>query len=331
MPTLEQVRVLDLPEDQYLAWLAGQSIGGSEIGAVLGVSDWATPADIFDRKLGLVPPGEDNPDMARGRALEAVVADIYAQQTGRTVLRAVERQRDRVHPFLHASPDRMIEPCYDPSEPDIELAPADGPGVLEIKVPRWRGYERVRTDGIQPSYFAQLQQYLHITRSAWGSFAVFNADAWELYWFDVVRDEAFIERLLAEAVQFWNLHMIPRRRPGGRREREPVVMPARVGAEAVWSDAPELVSALAALREVQGEHQLYERRYKDAQERVRQLIGDVEAVNGPGFRLTHRGSTRSSFDVDALAQDHPYLDLAPYRRQSITRPSLRVTFTDGRR
>lgn len=322
---VREVRPFDLDENEYRRWLLTQSIGGSEIGAVLGISDWATAADVFDKKLGLARLEDPNHDMERGTALESIVADIYAQRTGRTLIEEPMRQRAELASYLHASPDRVIAPANDPSHPTMEMAPADGPGVLEIKVPRWRGFDRVRVDGISPSYYAQLQQYLYVKGFAWGSFAVFNADAWELYWFDVLRDDALIDQIKIRGREFWEHHMVPRQRPGTRREPL-VIVPPRVGAEAIYCDTPEFVAAVAAVRQTQANYQVMERDYERAKERLRALLGTAEAVVGPGVRITHRPGTRTTYDMDGLYRDHPEIDLSQYRQRTVTRPVLRITF-----
>jgi predicted phage-related endonuclease len=61
-------------------------IGGSEAGAVLGLSKWATPLDVYLRKRGLVEEDETGEAGAWGKILEPVVLGHYAEQTGRWVM-----------------------------------------------------------------------------------------------------------------------------------------------------------------------------------------------------------------------------------------------------
>ncbi len=48
------------------------------------------------------------------------------------------------------------------------LAQPDGNGVLEIKVPRLRGFVKLEEEGIPVNYQVQVQHYLGVTGLLWG-------------------------------------------------------------------------------------------------------------------------------------------------------------------
>ena len=52
-----------------------KGVGGSELAAVLGLSPYETPYDVWLRKTGQSDPIEDNQYMKRGRILEPIIAD----------------------------------------------------------------------------------------------------------------------------------------------------------------------------------------------------------------------------------------------------------------
>ncbi len=68
-------------------WLAERrkGIGGSDIAALLGMSPFRTPVDLWLDKTGRADPTPDNPAMRLGRELEPAVLARYAEQTGRGV------------------------------------------------------------------------------------------------------------------------------------------------------------------------------------------------------------------------------------------------------
>ena len=66
-----------------------KTIGGSDIGAILGLSPWVTPLQAWRRIMGIDPPSSDNPSMAEGRAMEPVILAEYAEDTGATLERQV--------------------------------------------------------------------------------------------------------------------------------------------------------------------------------------------------------------------------------------------------
>lgn len=115
-----------------------RTIGGSDIGAILGLSPWVTPLQAWRRIMGLDPP-HDNPSMAEGRALEELILREYAEDQGC----AVTRPKPGGEGWKRWSPD------------GIALFPSGESRIVEAK---WaaRGLNEV-----PPSYWLQVQWYLH--------------------------------------------------------------------------------------------------------------------------------------------------------------------------
>jgi putative phage-type endonuclease len=307
---------LRMPEAEYLDFIQTRTIGGSQAGMILGLSEYGGPADAWDRILGVVPPSPTNPDMERGQCLEDVVASVYTERTGRQLSHLPVRVPHPSFPFLHSSPDRLIFAGHGRSSD----------GILEIKCPRVRGFTRTRTEGVSRPYYAQLQLYMDAWEKSWGSFAIFNAELWDLHWFDVERDDAFVDEMLVQLERFWHEHVLTRVRPGAPR-RELVSVPRGLGTDAVFRDDPHWIAAVRALRWARQEADLAERQKKAAEDRVKELMGDCELVIGGGVRVSWKGSTRRSLDEAALRQAHSDLDLEPFRRVTQSR-TFRPTFED---
>lgn len=70
-------------------WLAERrkGIGGSDVAAILGVSPWATPLNVWLDKTGRAIEKPETEAMRIGTELEDFVARRYTQETGRTVQR----------------------------------------------------------------------------------------------------------------------------------------------------------------------------------------------------------------------------------------------------
>lgn len=63
--------------DHSPEWNAARAgrVGGSDIGAVIGVSPWQSRTDLLHRKAGLLEPQKHTAAMSRGHALEPVIID----------------------------------------------------------------------------------------------------------------------------------------------------------------------------------------------------------------------------------------------------------------
>lgn len=80
---------MSMTPEERAKWLAERrtGIGGSDTAAILGVSPWATPLNVWLDKTGRVIDKPESEAMRIGTELEDFVARRYAQETCRTVQR----------------------------------------------------------------------------------------------------------------------------------------------------------------------------------------------------------------------------------------------------
>lgn len=89
-------------------WLAQRrtGIGGSDVAAILGLSKYKSPLDVYKDKIGETPDGEQSQAAYWGTKLEDVVAREFQERTGLKVQR-VNRQLSR-EGWMHANIDRAV-------------------------------------------------------------------------------------------------------------------------------------------------------------------------------------------------------------------------------
>ena len=107
-----RVSTLDMPEEIWLQ-LRGLGIGASEAAAAVGASDYRTPFEIAERKLGLANDDADanyrrRMKMAMGHVMEPVTAARFAKATGFNVQHYNAMLAHPDHPFMMANIDRRI-------------------------------------------------------------------------------------------------------------------------------------------------------------------------------------------------------------------------------
>jgi putative phage-type endonuclease len=195
-------------------------IGGSDVGAILGVDRYRDALDVY---LDKVQPSEDEatPEMVRGQYLEPVVTKMYQDYTGRR-LKPGKFRRHREHDFLIGHPDRIIVARDRPPYTN----PFDGAGVLEAKTANRYVFDRMRVEGLPQSYVLQLQHYMGVCGVKWGAFAVLCPDPWQFVTFDLVFDTVLFENVAPVVERFWTEHVLAKVPP----------QPPKVD----WSDAPEI-------------------------------------------------------------------------------------------
>jgi len=110
---------MSLTTEQLLERRKG--IGGSDVAAILGLSQWKTPIDVYNEKVNNEYPIA-TPRMRWGIRLENAIATEYKEQTGRKIRKCHKIIRHKKYPFLLGNIDRVII-----------SGNGYGPGILEIK------------------------------------------------------------------------------------------------------------------------------------------------------------------------------------------------------
>jgi predicted phage-related endonuclease len=319
---------MTLPGDANMVadWLEvhSRTIGGSSVGAVIGLGSFGkTPADIYD---GLLAPGvvtqQRRAVFDRGHAMEPIIADIYATETGRGLRgNGAERFIHRDFWWMHGSSDRSIVSLGHAPETLSPVVTA-GHGILEIKCLGQYTFRETKENGIDPSYYAQLQHYLDVRGYTWGSFAVFNAEEWELYWFDVPRDDEFIGQKNDILMAFWTENVLARVRPGGERRMVPISVPPRVGAEAVERSTDAWVRAMQQVKLHHEAKKLAERQYELARDQMKAMMDadGIEKVIVPGIgKANYTSSVRRTLNEELFRLHHPEINLDDYKDASESR------------
>ena len=83
-------------------------VGGSDAPAVLGISPWATPYDLWLSKLGHTTALATSEPMRWGSLLEPVILGEYVRRTRRTVHEKPDMLRHPTHQFMLAHLDGRI-------------------------------------------------------------------------------------------------------------------------------------------------------------------------------------------------------------------------------
>lgn len=186
-------------------------IGGSDIGAILGISGFRTPLDVQQDKLGLVPDAPASEAMLWGIRHEAMIAEHYADITGSKVQRINQVLRHPEHEFMLANIDRAI--VADGSRARFDGNQLKGAtGILECKTAsafvagRWGSDE---DDQAPVEYVAQCMWYMGVTGMPWCDLAVLiGGNHFKVK--RIERDEQVITDMIERARAWWQRHIVER-------------------------------------------------------------------------------------------------------------------------
>jgi putative phage-type endonuclease len=183
------------PATDRAAWLERRrrGIGASEIAAVMGLSPFATPLDVYASKLGLTPDQPETMPMRIGTALEPTLKRLYEEETGHAVPWTQVEMESAYHPFLIATLDGV----------------RDDNRVIEFKSAgsgRARELGEDGSDELPDHWILQGHHQLMVHDSDTMDFAVLTGGrSLDFRIFTVRRDERVCAAILEAARAFWDM------------------------------------------------------------------------------------------------------------------------------
>lgn len=172
-------------------WLEDRTkgIGGSDVGAVLGLNKYKSTYTLWAEKTGLLHTEEiDNESMRIGRDLEDYVAKRFMEATGHEVVTSDYSFQSEEHPFMLANVDRLL---------------TDEPCGLECKTASALTRYDFENGDIPPSYYCQCMHYMAVTGLNKWYIAILVMGK-GFYWFEIKRDKEEIKALIEAEEDFWN-------------------------------------------------------------------------------------------------------------------------------
>jgi putative phage-type endonuclease len=274
-----------------------QYITGTDIAAIIGVSPWKTPLDVFMDKKGLSPETPDKEIFYWGRACEPIIADRYA----------------RDHNVELVEPGFLVHPEHDWWAGIPDRAVKGQPLGLEIKTAGWRARDKWGTPGtdeIPDYYHTQGAWYIPLLGAEAMDFPVlFSGQEYAEY---TIRRDLELEGLLMEAAERFIRDALDKNI--APEMREPVSADRYIRARfpqntrpLVQAD-PELTKVIAELRDARSALAIAEKREALLTAKVKAAIGDADGVASELGNLTWKTAKgRASLDAKALERDHPEL------------------------
>jgi putative phage-type endonuclease len=297
-------------------------IGATDIAAIVGVSPWAAPIDVYRAKVEGID--KDAGNAARlGLLLEPIIVEEYERQEG-VKTRRLNEVTHRAYPWLKGHPDRIV---------------VGQPGIMDAKayLHSQREWGEPGTADVPPHVTVQMQVYMGLMGRAWADVVLFSGSL-PLKVYRVPADPVLYDQLVAVAVEFWERHVLLRVPPvvdgtdSYRRyleqryprdeEKEVVATPETALLVDEWAG---LMNTAAAI----------DKRIDLVRNRIIETMADATVLLAPGGKVTNKPVPRADdgailrrlaeahgYDLDALRaeskaswQGHPTVRLWPTKRK----------------
>ena len=197
-------------------------LGGSDIGAILGLNPWRTPYQVFLEKTGQAEPFTGNLQTRFGSYAEEFVAREYCEQTGRQVQRFNPMLRHPTAPLI-GHVDRLVVPegakrASHRQEIRTDLG-LEAKTASAFATGRGTEWGESGTDQIPESYLVQIAAYQALTGCPkWDLAVLFGNTEFRIY--HLQRDLELEAMILDEASRFWTDHVLARNPPTPSSEAE---------------------------------------------------------------------------------------------------------------
>lgn len=176
----------------------GQGIGGSDIGALLGLSSWTSPWGLWADKRGLIPPSPETERQRIGKRMESVLAAEFHDSTGLVVAGEQTWCTFSEWPVARCTVDGFVVAPDGPIEAQ-HLDTAALQATWQCKTDGRRGW-----DEIPPAILAQCRWEMGVTglRAGWLT-VMFSG--WRIEHVEIPWDDEDWTYMLAAAREFWAL------------------------------------------------------------------------------------------------------------------------------
>lgn len=273
------------------------AISATDVPAILGLSRWGDRWTVYARKLGLIPPQEQTPEMFWGKKLEQPIAQAFSEITDKPILWFDQRVYHKTRPWQCCTPDAFV--MATPKRHVLECKTA---GLQQAG--EW-DRDMLNDDGVPDYYLAQVQWQLSTLELDLAYIAVLIAgNDFRIY--TIERDPVLEEILLEEAEEFWQRHIMGKVEPaisGSDRARQYLrkrYPREREKLRRATAMETELLVAYANLRVLLDAG---DERKRELENQITQAIGDAEGLEWERGKFTWKKTKdRTVISWDELAK-----------------------------
>lgn len=289
------------PGTQEWLKLRKQGIGGSDAGAVVGLSRFRTPYQVWAEKVNPnVEEREESEPQLWGKLLEAPVRDEFSRRTGIEVHRLPKMIRNTSYPFMLVNVDGVTGPTTSLT------------GAYEGKTTRFADHWPKNDDGsvtVPLEYVVQGMHTLGILENLERVYYACLIGGQELRIAEVERNQPLIDDLIEIEEKFWQQVVDREPPPVGPEDvatlRKRWQPKAGTAVEVPATFVPTLKVRWQRVAQIKAHQEDIDR--IDAE--LMAAMGDAEeaTVAGKGVIATWKASTRTTIDTKALKRDNPYV------------------------
>lgn len=303
-------------EDWLLARRAG--LGGSDIGAILGLSKYRTPVDVWMEKTGRTPGQEETLQMRFGTYAEEFVAREYCAQTGRAVQRYTNMLHHKNAPVL-GNVDRLVVPegakiasHKGEIRTELGLECKTASAFAAYNADEWG---EAGTDAVPMSYLVQCATYMALTGCPLWDLAVLFGNQ-EVRIYNLKRDQDLEGEIIARATEWWNRYVVADIAPDPTSEEDTKKLFPRDNGKAI-EITPQVLVAFERLRSIKSDIKALEEDEQAQRDIILPFMADATELSYQGTTLATWKAPKPGKKTDWKAAAEEVAALIPIGQQII--------------
>jgi putative phage-type endonuclease len=283
-------------------------LGGTDIGAILGLSPYKTPLELWSELVsGEQPADRDLIHLRFGQHAESFIASEYERATDLFTAVHSPTLFHKKHGFMFGHVDRFV--LETPDTPAVVDGTITADKLLECKTSSAfskNDWGEPGTDQVPPLYLVQCAWYMAITECQSADLAVLIGNS-DFRVYTIERDIELEGLILSHAQHFWHEHVL------GKKPPEPIsvqdasiLFPKEAPNSSVLANE-EILQSITSYRQACTQSQTLSEECEKLKLEILNYMGHAEKLTLGSKTLATWKCARSSTRIDtkALAQAHP--------------------------
>ena len=286
-------------------------IGGSDIGAILGLSRFRSPLEVWMEKTGKETKQFDSLPLRFGSFAEEFVASEYARATSFELIHDESIYIHPEYPFMSAHIDRFVLDGGVASSASTSTPTSPPTRILECKTanPFTSGeWGEVGSDEVPMSYLCQCIWYMAITNINKVDLAVlFGNSDFRIY--EINRDLELENTILQKASLFWHEYILKDIRPPVQSEADCHTLFKKGDPTKSIEASVETLDLTKRLQLLNSEIDVRQEEISSIKQTIMNQMGEAETLTYQEKVLATWKAPKPSFRLDSksLETDHPQI------------------------
>lgn len=291
-------------------------IGGSDAAAILGISRYKTPLQVWAIKTGqVVPPNIDDVVAVRlGNKLEQAVAEFFEEDTKKKVdfVTPAWCEARNLKYITYPDDDKRVtifHPLYSFIGANIDRIVIDEEAGLECKTAGERKTSEWKEEEIPAEYIIQCYHYMAVTGLKKWYIAVLLGNR-EFKWKEITCEQKVLDDMIAKEVYFWNTFILPKVMPMQITAQDSSILYTlfpQVAQESIIELGDEAQKICESLDSMKADHRVLDKEIEEQENILKAMLKTYETGTTQVYKITWKNQEEKRIDSERLKREEPGL------------------------